>query len=125
MAKKFKDGYEEVSFLRQELKKLMGADPAMHTIKNHLLSMGIDQVKIDIVVNQVFKDQAERKKYLAEGKKFYMISLLFFVLFGIGVAAWFYIWGDWITYFAGANLIAFLFLIQRGNSLKSKAAIYE
>lgn len=124
MPAKFKDAYEEAHFMRAELKKLMSIDPVMQNIRNHFLSYGIDRSRIDIMVTQAFQDEEKRQKLLAQGKKFYMMSLLFLGLFSIGVVAWFYVWGDWITYFAGANLVAFLFLIQKGNSFRSEAEIY-
>ena len=124
MPRKFKDAYEEAGFMRAELKKLMSIDPVLQNIRTHFLSLGIDKSRVDIVVNQAFNNEEKRKKILEHGKKFFKISLIFLFLFLLGVGGWFFIYGDWIDYFAGLNLVAFLYFILKSSSMKSEAAIY-
>lgn len=122
---KIRSGFEETTRIREELKHLMVAEPVLQNVKNHFVARGVDRVKIDIIVDQVFRDKEEKEKCLAAAKKRRMISLIFLLLFAAGVTGWFYIWGDWITYFAGVNLVLFLFFMQQAASFKGKAAIYE
>jgi hypothetical protein len=122
---KIQHGFEETTMIRQELKTLMRGEAIIQNIKNYLATKGVDRIKIDIIVNQAFKDKEERDKYLQAAKQRKMISVLFLVLFIGGVTGWFYIWGDWITYFAGVNFVLFLFFIQQASSLRGKAEIYE
>lgn len=124
-AKLFKDGYEEASYMRRELKRLMAMDPMLQDIKNFFVTKGIDRAKIDIIVTYAYRDLEKQRMLLRKGKKFYLLSLVFLSLFIAGVVMWFYVWGDWITYFAGANLILFLFMLQRGNALRGQAEIYD
>lgn len=124
MPKRFKDVQEETSFMRAELKQLMSMNPVIQNIRNHFLSLGIDRSHIDIMVTQAFKDAEKRERLLNLGKKFYKLSLVFLALFLAGAGGWFYVWGDWITYFAGANLVIFLFFLLKGNSFRGEAEVY-
>jgi hypothetical protein len=125
MPKRFKDGYEEASFMRNELRSMMANDPARQEVINYFVAAGIDRARAEILVSQAFKDREKQQTFLKKGKKFYFISLVFFALFAGGFIMWFYVWGDWITYFTGTNLVAFLFLLERGNALRTQAQIYE
>ena len=122
---KISEATQETSSLKQEIKSLMSRDPVLHNIKNHFISRGVERFKIDLVLEQAFKDKEQKEKFLSLGKKRKMISLIFFVLFGVGVFGWFHIYHDWITYFAGANLILFLFFMQQSSSFKGRAAVFE
>ncbi len=121
---KIQSGLEETSRIRKELKELMTHDPRFDHVRNHFVLRGVDSTKVDIILNQVFRDKQEREKLLATARQKMTISMLFFFLFVAGVSGWFYVWGDWITYFAGINFVLFLFFLQRSFSLKGKAEIY-
>jgi hypothetical protein len=122
---KIQSGLEETSRIREELRQLMSGETKFEQIRNHFILRGIDTTKVDIILNQVFKDREEREKLRLAAKKRTSLSILFLFLFAAGVTGWFYIWGDWITYFTGINLVLFLFFLQQAFSLKGKAKIYE
>lgn len=122
---KIRQGLEETSRIREEVKNMLTVEPALHNVRSYFVTRGIDRVRVDIILDQLYKDKKLRELYLNASKKRLLVSLLFLLLFACGVAGWFYVWGDWITYFAGFNLILFLFFLQQAASLRGKAAIFE